>query len=148
MNREIKFRIWDKKQNKFWHDCEGITQHGTILTAEGNVGLVVDPLIKIEENKDDKKVYIFDKDFLVVQEFIDLKDKNGREIFEGDVIADPDDVLIDNVVRFNMGVFGVTAIYDLLFCPLMDWEIDKLEVIGNCFENKELIKKESPYKNE
>ena len=70
-----------------------------------------------------------------------FKDKNGKEICEGDIIrCHGDDRFIAPVIRHdNSGGFCWVSCYkEECFIP----ESDEVEVIGNIHENPELIEKE------
>jgi uncharacterized phage protein (TIGR01671 family) len=77
-----------------------------------------------------------------VGQYTGLKEKNGLEIYEGDVLRDSESIVI---VKFVDGEFSVDyrtmggkwRNYGSLFDYLKDYEG---EVIGNVYENYELIK--------
>lgn len=73
-----------------------------------------------------------------VGQYTGLKDKNGREIYEGDILHDS---YTDNTfeVYFDGGSFDVKGILEKDACYLNDISSDS-EVIGNIHDNPELLK--------
>ena len=75
-------------------------------------------------------------DNLIIEQFTGLKDKNGAEICEGDILIDDTGEPIEYwIVKFSEGDFigecaGVAE-------PLL--ELTNLEIAGNIHENPELL---------
>jgi len=122
--REIKFRAWDKHMNKM-ADKEyfQITFNGILIDGTPST------------NQED----------YVVMQYTGLKDKNGKEIYEGDIaMVDLRPTLpwcMPSVIEFAHGRFRYNQ--DHIRIPLADVEIMSItsehEVIGNIYENPELL---------
>lgn len=111
--RPIKFRAWDKER-LCWVDKFYIEPDGTVRTI-GYTALG-------EPHTD-----ITDKVSLV--QFTGLKDKNGKEIYEGDILKQYDKTY---EVYYINGHF--------MSCNELWEENTRSEVIGNIYENPELLK--------
>ncbi|MEK4379286.1 YopX family protein [Bacillus sp. FSL R5-0434] len=75
-----------------------------------------------------------------LRQYTGLKDKNGREIYEGDIVIDKRknsaEVVFDDGCFCVIGYLGdlrTHPIRDSLFCG------ERFEVIGNIYENPELL---------
>ena len=88
-----------------------------------------------------------DGDVWVWLQYTGLKDKNGVEIYEGDVLRDGKDATLIGVVFWNdmRAMFGIdpsqcdaTARSSKFIAPFDDWS--DWEVIGNIYQNPELVK--------
>lgn len=173
MNRELKFRVWSIEDKNWdnpsilevWNDSGKLEPFQYIKTGHLN------PIYMPLEN-------------YIIQQFTGLKDKNGKEIYEGDIISHEHDTrwlpsggsIFKNYFTIewvNGDTFGVNgdeyaALYTGFMAKLIrtgdasTYDIGKMknignefqfenygycglvvtecEVIGNIFENKELLK--------
>jgi len=122
MNRVIKFRAWDSEQ-KVMVDTPWIGPDGSwadsltfgAMKHSGKSGLM---------------------------QFTGLLDKNGKEIYEGDLIKHPEyeePLEVDFALgSFGMSHLGTNRYADELFHDVV---FGTIEVIGNIYENPELLTK-------
>lgn len=121
--REIKFRGYNRK-NKQW-------LYGFYLQNCGHHFVCSDEFAQKGKSWDDYEV-----DSETVGQFTGLTDKNGREIYEGDVVRYSDES-DDDYPRH--GVVDSVVFEDGCFWPVSEsWAHDK-EVIGNIHDNPELL---------
>lgn len=124
MKREIKFRAWNEGKMV---DLLAITplaldaNMNTQLALKGMSGLFLPFGGSIE-----------------LMQFTGLKDKNGKEIYEGDIVSHSmnDYTIPLSVVSFKDGMFVFSDDEDTT--ELIE-SLDYCEVIGNIYENPELI---------
>ena len=125
--RKLKFRVYGKHQKKY---IETHYSNTFAVTAEGKIIHYL-----FHDNWDYPRSQSSNFPFLVIEQYTGLKDKNGKEIYEGDIVEWQSHIIHREAVVFSDGVFWATSI------PL--YEVAKnAEVIGNIMENPELIKNE------
>lgn len=138
--REIKFRAWDKSE-------ERMVYSGTKQNDYPFVWQIHNTGIEIVEHDGTNWNTIKD---LVFMQYTGLKDKNGKEIYEGDIVEAKDpykynskEIFYTCEVVFTEGAaFMLKHTYEnwgtvgIRYFGLRDME---LEVIGNIYENPELL---------
>ena len=119
--REIKFRVWDKHWKKF------IDRRLFEFRSDGSLD--------------------YNSSMVEVQQFTGMKTKSGVEVYEGDILAEKHDggegEANIGVVFFAAGTFMVNgdgALYERTYSSTPDI-LEDYEVIGNKFENPELLVK-------
>lgn len=107
--RNNKFRVWDIYNKRF---CDGSFE------------------IRIDGN-------LFNHDEYSIMQYIGIKDKNGKEICEGDIVKYFDSLCV-------IEYCSQTASFSLIGQSLDDeWSLggdmwEDVEIVGNIFENPEL----------
>ena len=125
MSREIKFRAYNPEKK--------------IMASVSNLFWNGDAHVSFQEGKE-KSGYFFggnwyssdwqNGEFSLMQ-FTGLNDKNGKEIYEGDIVK----VISMNItptVIFHKCAFGIN-INETIFSPI--YQSEDLEVIGNIYES-------------
>jgi len=128
MQRELKFRVWDHDLKEFIEDSNAdphICWNGTVYCHE--------------RQKEGGDVLVSGIRNITVQQFTGMVDKDGKEIYEGDIIF----------CKVYYGIEDRIGIVDYFASSfIVDWrnqiddpldEIPDIKVIGNIFENPELL---------
>jgi uncharacterized phage protein (TIGR01671 family) len=134
-----KFRAWDSIKKEMFKDTFAITESGEVVVVE-------------QEFVTSTPDYVF-VDHLVIMQSTGLFDKNGTEIFEGDIVKRYRNPLfkadweyqIETVVKREACLllekkFGKSSATMRFGSPFA--KNDLLEVIGNVYENLELLNEE------
>ena len=119
MTKEIKFRIWDKRNLQWATDFYIIPETGKLWCE--NAAFIPD-------------------DFVIMQ-YTGLKDANEKEIYEGDLLGKKEFPFMALKVYWNEkhSCFSVRYPFNDT-SPL--WLQDDKIIIGNIYENQELICKQ------
>lgn len=145
--REIKFRAWSPSNNAMYKVGEmyhpffktGITSSGGVWVCHSD-----------DDTRDARGagfggIYVDD---LILMQYTGLKDKNGKEIYEGDVmgeirsfgsVARPANVVVYKDAGFKFHSYPEKTDADFGFVSTKAYDEDFI-VIGNIYENPELIK--------
>ena len=129
--RELEFRAWDKVEKKMLFDTDPFALH----VSGSN-----EPLLAKKHRNED----------CIFEQYTGLKDKNGKEIYSGDIVT-------FMVERFDNVTLGFES--EDWHTAVVEWNQDdacysfmvrdvpfsvryEAEVIGNIHENKELLEEE------
>lgn len=129
--RDIKFRAWGNRQNKYLNpDDVSIRADGfiTIFNVDGKHSRAVQPPGDLLSP------------WFIIEQYTGLKDKTGTEIYEGDIVKVEGDGEIYRVEWIYSG-FGLEPRYNSPRYPVLgNVELRrKIEVIGNIHENPGLL---------
>lgn len=141
MNRDIKFRVWDGK--RITSEIRLDFAHGLRLISVDNLGF--------DMISDDK---------CVLMQFTGLKDKNKKDVYEGDILREPPTSDWDEInygcyevffhdgdanSDYNIGYSINRSHYHGSVCggyipSFKPKQVSKMIIIGNIYENPELLK--------
>ena len=120
MSRDIRFRAWDKVRKVMFIIFDSTNQTEWYL-----------PNLK---------------DNFEVMQYTGLKDKNKKDIYEGDLVwtYEPEEGKLSEKIIYENGSFRVNCLSgDKIDYPIGSILSKYIEVIGNIFENPELLKEEA-----
>lgn len=145
--RDIKFRCWDT-ENKEMLEVQELDYEDSYNGQ---------PMIRTTMYSD-----YFDTEDMILMQYVGLKDKNGKEIYEGDIVTGIDYPFIDEGKQNYVGIvvfYDDTASFGYEYqCVRKDKRgisnginnefeanenlvCEDLEVIGNIYDNPELLEK-------
>ncbi|MDS3910716.1 YopX family protein [Staphylococcus hominis] len=120
-----KFRAWNKVREEMIDDCDlSITSDGSVLAGDLNYDVESGMLADVTDN-------------VVIMMSTRLKDKNGTEIYEGDIVKNIYDEIY--VVKWLDAGFYLEERYNGGFDYSELHFGNNKEVIGNIYENPELL---------
>lgn len=119
----LKFRAWDNYNQR-------MLKVKSIHFNDEGIAIVINPLEFISSK------------YVELMQYTGLKDKNGAEIYEGDIanISIDDGLIYVNealaTIEFDRGCFECKELDGVTYCLS---EVQEIQVIGNVFENPELL---------
>jgi uncharacterized phage protein (TIGR01671 family) len=128
--RELKFRAWDSETDMMYKIVSlNVRRNGTVS------GSIWRKELKGREGRTIQNPPIM--------QFTGLQDKNGKEIYEGDIVkvwheGDFEDKYMKGVVEYSTASCGYFIDYSKRGVQIMMKKYEEFEVIGNIYENPDL----------
>lgn len=152
MNREIKLRAWCPKNKEMYYadNCRNYENGGYYFDIDNNsIGFYprynTDELSRFNTKPSDDEIKI------LVMTFTGLKDKSVKDIYEGDILENDNGVKyivvwMEQLAAFYLSIPNTQRGKEIISCaaskvanePML---LFKEAVIGNIYENPELLKK-------
>jgi uncharacterized phage protein (TIGR01671 family) len=124
--RTYKFRAWDKKLKRMF----------IVYSMQLGADWIV-----YDSNNQKEGISVFEDIDAVLMQFTGLKDKNGKEIYEGDIVKGTGfdegveyKDLVGEVYQAQTGAWCVRCRHTMSL-----FDLPEPEVIGNIYENPELL---------
>ena len=151
MNREIKFRAWDTEKKEMCYDGHIDQYDDGFDSGSTSLSICFNGQINAQIGDDGGKNGLWEhdanikKDRLILMQYTGLKDKNGKEIYEGDIVRCGEyvgEVQWEDSASAFIGLWqpqthkrkgGADNLGSTFPSPLK-------EVIGNIYENPEQLK--------
>lgn len=124
--RIVKFRMWNNIAKKYHYDVENVF----ICISQQNVH------DKTMDTRGFTSSYDHASEGSVFEQFTGLYDKNGKEIYEGDILKDDRGKII--TIKWHNVVSSFCLVFDNCFRHYFGeaYNPNQLEVIGNIYEDE------------
>ena len=145
--REIKFRAWDKRK-KYMSQVNGFSLVVHVDTGKTTKDVqLAKPFMK-KDKYGGHPCYWARRDDVVLVQYVGLKDKNHKRIYEGDILGTPPDNVFGivgfgehNVIEdyYAYEAYGWYLEHKGKKSGILTEDLEFVEIIGNIHENPELL---------
>ncbi len=136
--RTIKFRAWEVNLKEMIHVDDIQFRNNEIIKIDG---------IELHPKEDQPVMIntksawrIVDEDDAILMQYTGLKDKDGKEIYEGDIVKDCDTSDMHFEVKWDEDKLGYYMPTEFDEEYVYSLNTVKLEIIGNIYEHGDLLK--------
>lgn len=128
--RELKFRVWNKDSNDWLHDC--MLKETVFGCTSGYKWNSVGGFAELHPSRDHPEY--------TIEQYTGLKDRHGKEIYEGDIVDDGEGHI--GKVLYNERIASFAYEWGNCGSTFMGLYTSDMKVIGNIHENHELLEEE------